>query len=469
MAKMLAELLRGFRERVGRPARAPMEPPSKPSEELPIGINLGIDFGTSFTKVCFRDTGAEYSGIVSFDLNDSSEAIIPSVISVGSDGSLYMGHRAPTSATSIRYLKMRLAGLPMDTNREVPSGIDLADEVACRALSAWFLANILREAKSYVTHAEEARLRNRRVMWSANVGVPVEHYDSPVLAIFEKVLGIAWSWSVLGALPMCVSELIQTYRNEERASDQKTSDFHAIPEIAAAVQSFVISREAVPDFYVYFDIGGGTVDGVAFKYLNTDGERKVHFYSGRVSSIGMSVVEGKCPDILASGSSAPLDNKTHAELKFLLQRLVGEVIMTAKNKDGRNWQRESIQRQQTTRPSWRPLQESDMSPLVFFLGGYGANSAWYQRNISATYTDFQHRNADVPPYKLVQVPPASDLDMASVPKSEYIRFAIAYGLSIPLGEGPNIALPSQFTIAERAPPKAPSGVVDYRDHKDACG
>jgi hypothetical protein len=469
MAKIFEELLRDFRERMGRQARAPMESPSKSNEGPPIGINLGIDFGTSFTKVCFRDTGAESSGIVRFDVKSSKEAIIPSIISVGQDGSLYMGHRAPSNATSIRYLKMRLAGVPIDTSLEPPSGIDLADDVTCRALSAWFLANILLEAQSYVMHAEEARLRNRRVMWSANVGVPVEHYDSPVLAIFEKVLGIAWSWSAVGALPKTVPELIQTYRSEEGASDQKTSDFHAIPEIAAAVQSFVISREAVPDFYVYFDIGGGTVDGVAFKYQNSDGERKVHFYSGKVSPIGMSVVEGKCPDILASGSSAPLDNKTRGDLKLQLQQLVGEVIMTAKTKDGRNWQRELIQRQQTTRPSWRPLQESDMSPLVFFLGGYGANSDWYQSGISATYTDFQHKNAGVPPYKLVQVPPARDLDMAGLPKGEFIRFAIAYGLSIPFGEGPDIALPSQFTVTEKPAPKTLSGVVDYLDHKDAYG
>jgi hypothetical protein len=33
---------------------------------------------------------------------------------------------------------------------------------------------------------------------------------------------------------------------------EEVSDFHAVPEIAAAVHSFVISREAVPGICVYF-------------------------------------------------------------------------------------------------------------------------------------------------------------------------------------------------------------------------
>jgi len=58
---------------------------------------------------------------------------------------------------------------------------------------------------------------------------------------------------------------------------QEKIDCHAIPEIAAAVQSFISSRDAQPGVYVYFDIGGGTVDGVAFNYVNRDGEKTLNF------------------------------------------------------------------------------------------------------------------------------------------------------------------------------------------------
>ena len=56
------------------------------------------------------------------------------------------------------------------------------------------------------------------------------------------------------------------------------TDFHVVPEIAAAIQSFVYSREAAPNKYIYFDIGGGTMDGVAFRFLNIRGRQKNKFF-----------------------------------------------------------------------------------------------------------------------------------------------------------------------------------------------
>jgi hypothetical protein len=43
----------------------PQEELRRPVNQRPIAINLGIDFGTSFTKVCFRDVGAEHSPALS--------------------------------------------------------------------------------------------------------------------------------------------------------------------------------------------------------------------------------------------------------------------------------------------------------------------------------------------------------------------------------------------------------------------
>ncbi|MDW9414206.1 hypothetical protein GOB15_06990 [Sinorhizobium meliloti] len=49
---------------------------------------------------------------------------------------------------------------------------------------------------------------------------------------------------------------------------------------------------------------------------------------------------------------------------------------------------------------------------------------------------------------------------------EFTRFAIAYGLSFPFGEGPDIGLPSQFGDAETPRQWMAPGAVDYADSKD---
>ena len=67
---------------------------------------------------------------------------------------------------------------------------------------------------------------------------------------------------------------------------------------------------------------------------------------------------------------------------------------------------------------------------------------------------------------LTEVPKPSDLEMKGLDDDEFRRFAIAYGLSVPYGEGPEIGLPSQFPKVERPKMRQPKGVVDYLDSKD---
>ncbi len=439
-------------------------------------INLGVDFGTSFTKVCFRDTGTEDSFVVTFDAETSDDALQPSVVAVDKKGRLYAADEAPRGAALIPYLKMRLAGVPIIDSLPIVGGVNLASDEATRALASWFLARVLLRSREWITLNASDRLKNRTVVWSANVGVPVEHYDSPVIETFRQVLGVSWLWVADGNLPANITDAVNAYEQCVVRLKQEIVDFHAIPEIAAAVQSFVMSRQAVPGIYVYFDIGGGTVDGVAFKFLNLKGERRVNFYSGKVSPLGISALAST----LGSDSTRNIDEKALKRLinngnvevlaafEHRVRQLVGEVVMTAKRKDGRNWQEDAIQAEDT-RKTIRHLGGLDrkkMRPLVVFLGGGGAPSTWYQTAISSTYDKFQHFANQIPPYHLLEVAAPADLDMSGLASNDFRRFAISYGLSIPFGEGPEIGLPSQFAEAE-APQTRPLRVASYLDSKDA--
>src|SRR5690606_24408434 len=98
------------------------------------------------------------------------------------------------------------------------------------------------------------------------------------------------------------------------------------------------------------------------------------------------------------------------------------------------------------------LGRSDMRPLIIFVGGGGAVAKWYQHWILATYEDFQHANAGIPPYELTEVPKPTDLDLVGLSDSDFRRFAIAYGLSVPYGEGAEVSLPSQITAPQKQKP-----------------
>jgi hypothetical protein len=163
------------------------------SAQRTVAINLGIDFGTSFTKVCFRDVGTEESGVVAVG-EHFQQAIVPSVVEIATTGRLYLGDDANrgNSRISIAYLKMRLAGTPIGDALPVFEGFDLNGSDNIRALAAWFLASVIVRSQEWMALHQSDRLKNRVPVWSANVGVPVEHYDSDALKTFEEVLSVAW-------------------------------------------------------------------------------------------------------------------------------------------------------------------------------------------------------------------------------------------------------------------------------------
>ncbi|WP_132527801.1 hypothetical protein [Rhizobium sp. BK376] len=276
--------------------------------------------------------------------------------------------------------------------------------------------------------------------------------------------------------PKMLQRALPSYRLTQSRLATEVTDFHAVPEIAAAVQSFVMSREAVPGIYVYFDVGGGTVDGVAFNYLNSRGERRINFYSGKVEPLGVFAIG----TALSKGTSAEIDAVTLenllkscapsalAEFVQRIRRLVGYVIMTARQKDGRNWQEDALQSADYERKFISKLSTSHMRPLIAFMGGGGSKSGWYKNSIESTYKAFQHHNARAPPYKLVEVPRPKDFIVPKGSADEFIRFAISWGLSFLFGEGPDIGLPSQFDEAEKPRQWTPPRAFDYADSKDYC-
>ncbi|WP_042775870.1 hypothetical protein [Sinorhizobium fredii] len=458
-------------------SRKPTPTPKPSAPAARVSLNLGIDFGTSFTKVCYRDVGTEESGVVTFGGRTAESAVIPTIVAIDHKGRLFVGDDIPRGlkVVAIPYLKMRLAGEPIDEAQAV-AGFDLKERHVVCALTSWFLASVIKRSQTWIEQQQKGRLKNRAPVWSANVGVPVEHFDSDALSTFEEALGVAWHWLKEDQLPSTIADAVAAYGQTVPALCDAVADFHAVPEIAAAVQSFVTSREAAPGIYVYFDVGGGTLDGVAFDFINRNGERRINFYSGKVSALGLAAIgaviglDTRCPidatefDKHFTNGAQPFSDEQAQRVR----RLVAEVIMTAKRKDSRNWQKDAIQRSDTERKNVGPLLASRMQPLRIFVGGGGSQSAWYCAAITSTHGRFQHLNAGVPPYELCEVPRPVDLNMHGIADQDFRRFAISYGLSIPFGEGPDLGLPSQFADAEKPRQWQPPGGVSYADSKDIC-
>ena len=151
----------------------------------------------------------------------------------------------------------------------------------------------------------------------------------------------------------------------------------------------------------------------------------------------------------------PLEGPQHE-----MRCLVARTVMTAKQKDGRDWWHEAIQ-------LYRHVGHDQGTQLTIFVGGGGALSKWYQQTLLSTYAAHRLDCVGIPPFQRAVVPKPINLKMGDAGDEAFHRFAVAYGLSVPFGEGPEVKLPSQFDdipLPQRQ--KRPAHIVDYRDSKD---
>ena len=468
-----------------------------------LDLNLGIDFGTQFTKVCIRDTALERSWVVTFaNVNNSTrlldQALLPTKVCICSDGSLLAGltksewqQQEQTFSVAIDYIKMRLANIDMtDEDEQYPSdllqsfaGSDLNNPENLENICAYYLGCVIIKAKQWFCENHVDLIKNQDINWSANVGVPVKYCDSPSQERFQKALCLALLLS--DSLPSTFSQLKAAMQELRTKIPDANIPCFAIPELAAGVYSYTVSRQAKPGLYIFFDIGSGTIEGASFRFWRENEMPKIDFYVGEVEPLGVNALAKSINSILSDVSiqveadivyksevllqniqnlstilvnsnsiengefisnqfkitdkvveKQLLNNITLQEKKILhlilrqgsIHRQVAKVVMISIGKNRQN--------------SHQSFNDSD---LVIFLGGGGRESQYYQQTIKSTYVAFNHQDAGVPAYKVQELPfPKDDLDMSGIEKNKFHRFAVAYGLSIPDYQAPEFKLPSKF-------------------------
>ena len=430
-----------------------------PEDEKLVGVlalNLGIDFGTSFTKVCFRDVARKGSEIVTFtdEITHLEEALLPTKIGILPDGTLIAGLTASEwkpyenqVQTVVEFIKMRLADfddLPQSAGSWKLEELSpkVGDAETIENLCAYYLSRVIIRAQDWIRRNKPELIINQKIDWSANVGVPVEYCDSKAMARFETALSLAWLLSNEPQTELMTLQNLHDRLTPLRATLEETAiDCHAIPEIAAEAWSLINSLEIDEGFYALFDVGDGTLDGSSFRYWNDQGEKKVDFYFGKVDPLGVTafcqqlakeleVLDTDLKDTVRGDStrySAQLqDSKTRREI----QKLIAKVIRQGCLRHGEH--------------GFTLMQRGFKKPLEILIGGGGGQINFYTQAIKDTYSDFQHQNAGIPEYEVRSLPMPKDLETNGINPSEFHRFAVAYGLSIPLGEQPEIRLPSEM-------------------------
>lgn len=238
-------------------------------------VVIGLDFGTSCTKVVVSDRTVGQSFAVPF-LN-----------AVGIQGYLL---------PSRLYESILGYALEAQTGTcQVHGDLKLAllnkrDDALAQVRIAAFLALVIRRARAWLFDAHAALYKDREILWTLTLGHPASHSTDGEMKHIYQALGFA-AWELAGTEDSLTPARCASSVKRYMGASVDSIDVLPIPEIAAQVFGFVTSTQFDAkrrNIFMLTDVGAGTVDSCLFRAFKDDqGLWCLEVYTSSVKSNGV--------------------------------------------------------------------------------------------------------------------------------------------------------------------------------------
>ena len=422
-------------------------------------LMIGLDLGTSFSKVIVRNLLTEEAEAIEFPLPGGGHtALLPTMITA------HKGRLFPVFGEStighLPYFKM-LAKSFFRNNGEranIPGALlkltrDRDRRIVIVDLFAWYFAQLLAGVEAAIPDTEVVGHR----VWDEEcsgdyVGVQVcvpagDMRDKALLAAMHEALHIGYVLRGSVDPHMQQSYPVQDWfdacdQARQHVSNYKMSNFcFAYPEVAAGIQTLQQASTTRDGIYITMDVGAGTVDMNVVLKAQGNGRHPLNYLACEVAPLGVQRLQ-------SHSSVDPYDalhqDGCHAEgfplhllgvegMKAKLNKMIQKIIHGA-------------QQQQPNLGNVDGLRTWD-APNVYVWGGGSAEPLYAQVLQDSLAKDLHLANVDV-----MKLPTAEDLRAPAT--VEFGRFAVGYGLSFHPANLAEVRLPSELPPLPR-PPRPP--------------
>jgi hypothetical protein len=337
-----------------------------------IFVTIGIDFGTSFTKVCFSE-GKSFHFVL---FNGSKYK--PSIIYYdhGNDR-LYFVRPSNIDTEEILYFKYSIIEESLPKGRRLSkSGVSIKPEILC---GVFYLACLINESKKYIGNYFLNIMKNINIEWSITMGVPIDNYESGNKNLYDKILHIANSLSNdFEKYSVDLPYIDKYYKEHEVMKIPKygESRINTLPELYAESLAFLQNRNVANGVYALMDVGGGTVD---LAVMLKENQNEFSIVSKDIRPLGIEIVSNgisACPKYVHEIKHDLKTNNQLSNLQYIsiqkertykekLRRCFAELVMDLKYKSGAT--NEAIRKQNGKLP-------------VLICGG-GTNHKWYEDGV----------------------------------------------------------------------------------------
>jgi hypothetical protein len=417
-------------------------------------VRLGIDYGTSFSKVVFRDYGAP-GGEKAYVMQYKGGFRTPSAIGVeGGEFILGAVPRENDGRTWYQSVKMRVAGeIKRDYAKyyqgvlnALPEGFT-AKQLA--TLTVWFL--ISEGKRAVLEHLKQSSKGGAAIGFS--LGMPMSFYDDRELkSAFLEIARVAWEISrVLSATErVSFSEASRALRvgyeiveTQGDLADYEIRDW--VRTEAEAALWWPFQSPSVSDGrYAQIDVGAGTTNIAIFrivpKHTPTGWVKAQLSFFGAVSPpVGMDAVD----QALAAWKGQPQGDSLAMRgcERRLLQGRIGEQLVADVVKELREKYRQTLVRAFKTKNLSPSERDGWHHHKVFFLGGGSEVDTIVKQLAMSPLPGYEATTLGI----ALQEKPI-DLFMAnqkSVSGNVLPHVAVAYGLSSLAAEIPNSETPRE--------------------------
>jgi len=261
-------------------------------------ITAGLDWGTSFTKVCLRKTlGGEDIPIYPIKFQDGhlsgrASYLCPSLVAV-ENGKVYFGDMAiEQTPNRVRYqhLKVCLACKSENFSSScVASEIcPVEDDSLMSDLITLYFAWIMNTIRRNIP----PELQEPQPSFFYNIGLPIKYLDlgtnAELLKRYRKITFDAWRLSegVSQGIDLNNARNWLSQIKGDSPPSVENSPVLLAPESSAAIVSYVNSVDSEPGLYCIVDIGAWTTDISFFRLsdntLESTGVQSLYFYATEV-------------------------------------------------------------------------------------------------------------------------------------------------------------------------------------------
>ena len=374
---------------------------------------IGLDFGTSSTKVIVRFPYEPDEPTIAIPAPHHCRStdhpyLWKTVLWMRGNGE-FVAYPEP-GASALHTLKIDL--MRPDPNTPAIPGVGGQVSATRIESASAYLAFVIRYVKGWLATNRPMLFRGRRTIWFANVGLPAASYDDGTLIRrYRKAAAAALKLANSSAIASVESirSLLRDTDVEDAALSVDCAERLGIavfPETAAAATGFAKSTRSADGLYLMVDVGAMTLDVCAFLLRkNNNNSDKYPLLMADVRPLGVEAFYW-----------FQKMGRTKDEFVQQSDRCLRSVVWTTKHRRDRNadcWQ-------------------VDGALPVFMTGGGAVNEL--HRGIVGSLGPWlkKHTVNDIG-IRPLTLPKPTKIDL-SEPLDNFDRFAVAWGLTMEIGE-----------------------------------